>query len=594
MTESAVPTANEHRRLTPVMMAVAWTLLLLLLGFLVVPPSWRDTDDVRMAMIASGIGSTDGASEFLLYTNILIGCTLKLLYERMPDVSWYGLYLITIQSVAHACLAWSIISIRPGKAVMLALAVVHVSIFLYFWVNLQFTGTSALSALAGTTVLARAMLTDYECGRFPLKMTLGGWGLIILSSLVRYHSCGLICILSAPMLAMMLIRLKQPLRIVNHAAAGAIGLTVLFGCAELNRLAYDEHPDWREFLQMQSPMAILANNIHLRMDFLDSADSAQNTNKQNSVLQRAGLTRNDLNCIFDWLYFDETVFSTERFTQASTELHPSPLTLSTCIQTYYLLSTTMFKDRQFLIVVILSLALLFRQNVSGWQLWGTVFIWLYTLIVLWGIAANMKLPPRVYVPATCVPLLSTIILALLRSREQSSESPMPNDPPVLKTRSELFGQAGLLIVCLLAASTLHERFQFSHQVADKRKSVEAELANLIETNTFCVVTVVFPFELLSPLDSLDWARGWQFIYLDGHMRTPRQKAIIKQTGFSSITEAMTSSSELLLVSSTQRKLDLLTTFFAEKYDTQIEFQTQDRMRWFRTFRIKAAHIHQTP
>ena len=199
MTGSTTNNTDNSSWSVPVL-SIIWTLALLLVGLLVVPPAWRDSDDLRMAMIASGIGSPDGPSEFLVYSNILLGRVLKGLYQTSPDVPWYGLYLITVQVIAHTCLTWAVLTLRPRVIAGIALASSHVAIFLYFWTHLQFTSTSALATLAGTTLLAIAMLKDYESGRFPLTISVAGWMLIILGSLIRFSSCGLTCMFAVPVL----------------------------------------------------------------------------------------------------------------------------------------------------------------------------------------------------------------------------------------------------------------------------------------------------------------------------------------------------------------------------------------------------------
>lgn len=591
MTVSTTDNEDQRRRPGPAVLAMGWTLLLLLVGFLVVPPAWRDTDDLRMAMIASDIGSADGPSEFLIYSNILIGRVLRWLYENIPDAPWYGLYLIAVQAVAHACVTWAVLTLRPKQVARLALASSHLAIFLYFWTHLQFTSTSALATVSGTTLLAMSMLKDHTSGSFPLTTSVLGWLLIILGSLIRFTSCGLICLLSTPVLIPLLSRLRQPIRMINHAATAAVALTVLFGCAKLNSQAYNEDDQMREFRQMQFPMARIVNNIYLR--FL-SAESMRGTideqtgdqDRLNSALDDVGLTNDDLQCMFNWLFFDPETFSRTRFEQLHAALGQNYSSAGRLRMAWAVATGQLAREPMFVLIAGLSLALFLNTGAIGWRLWFAAGTWLFGLAVLCGILVWMKLPPRVFLPACTACLVGMTVLLHSSSDDtdrRASESGEPLQRPGVSTR---VGSIGLVIVCVAALYTSLNHYRFSRQYSEDRASFSAELQSLISEDKFCVVTVPFPFESLSPLDNLDWMKSWQFVFLDGHQRSPRYQAIIGQRRFRSLTELLISDPDVLLVSMKQRSLDLIEQFYANHHGVQLKFERQAKRNWFYTFTIR--------
>lgn len=593
MAELATDTYGGNERSWPgsVVLAILWGLFLLMVGLLVVPPAWRDTDDLRMAMIASGVGSPDGPSEFLIYSNILIGRVLKWLFEIRPDVPWYGLYLISVQVIAHVCLAWAVLTLRPKLVVKVALAFSHLAIFLYFWTHLQFTSTSALATLAGTTLVSISMLKDHASGRFPLTASVFGWGLVIFGSLVRYASCGLICLLSVPVLVALWSRLRQPMRMVNHAAVGTIALTVLFGCAEVDTQVYRSHEQLHEFRQMQLPMARVVNDQYIR--FLSSesdrkslADQRDEPNRLNSVLNNLDLTNDDLQCMFNWLFFDAEVFSRTRFEKLHAGLGQNYVSAGRLRMAWDVATGQLVSEPMFVLIAGLSLALFLHTGAIGWRLWFTAGTWLLGLAILCGILVWMKLPPRVFLPACTACLVGMTVLLNSRSDgtdRRASESGEPLQRSDVSTR---VGSIGLVMVCVAALYTSLSHYQFSRQYSEDRASFSAELRSLMGEDKFCVVTVPFPFERVSPLDNLDWMRSWQFVFLDGHQRSPRYRAIIGQHGFRSLTELLISDPDVLLVSMKQRSLDLIEQFYANHHGVQLKFERQAKRHWFYTFTIR--------
>ena len=64
-----------------------------LLFFLLFTPRFETNDDVRQAMIASGVGITDQADPHILFPNFVLGDALSFFYEKLPHIPFYGIML---------------------------------------------------------------------------------------------------------------------------------------------------------------------------------------------------------------------------------------------------------------------------------------------------------------------------------------------------------------------------------------------------------------------------------------------------------------------------------------------------------------------
>lgn len=106
------------------------------------------SDDFVMDTILSGAYGTQYDAH-LLFSNMILGYGLKLLYMLIPKVSWYFIMHITLCFLALTCISFIILSERTD-VVGVALTILFVSFFsddLYLLV--QFTKTAAVSLMAG-------------------------------------------------------------------------------------------------------------------------------------------------------------------------------------------------------------------------------------------------------------------------------------------------------------------------------------------------------------------------------------------------------------------------------------------------------------
>src|SRR5574340_1257988 len=75
-------------------------------------PYYETNDDLSMQLIASG-SFTGQPSEYLVFTNVVIGWVLRILYETWNGPNWYMIYLLAVHFASLTALAFVFLSRRP-------------------------------------------------------------------------------------------------------------------------------------------------------------------------------------------------------------------------------------------------------------------------------------------------------------------------------------------------------------------------------------------------------------------------------------------------------------------------------------------------
>ena len=86
--------------------------ILFLLSLSIFKSIWGMNDDVFMAMYASGKGFSNKPTEYIFFSNIIIGKSLQKLYQTIPNCPWYGFYTFFILFISHVALLYSLLNYR--------------------------------------------------------------------------------------------------------------------------------------------------------------------------------------------------------------------------------------------------------------------------------------------------------------------------------------------------------------------------------------------------------------------------------------------------------------------------------------------------
>ena len=98
----------------PAMSANLINFVLFCLIYFFFTASFQTNDDVGMMLEAAGVAIAAEPTEYLLFSNVLIGILLKNLYQISTSVAWYGWYLVGSLFVAHWAILYVILKRNPN------------------------------------------------------------------------------------------------------------------------------------------------------------------------------------------------------------------------------------------------------------------------------------------------------------------------------------------------------------------------------------------------------------------------------------------------------------------------------------------------
>ncbi|MCA9236054.1 MAG: hypothetical protein KDA44_11320 [Planctomycetales bacterium] len=328
--KSAGPAAHRMLRglgglanAAPVTFSLAVVFALQLFVVAAFRPSYATNDDVFMTMVASGRGVSPAPDAHLVFTNVLIGGTLKGLYTLAPNVPWYGGYLLTVHLLAQTALLYCALSIgRPaiaadqkrGFAARLTPTSpgdvsLRLGVFLICYTlveiplinRLQFTSTAFLAGAAGVLLLLAAMRRRTMQTEAPILGLLSvAVSLIVLGGLVRFESFGLAMVIAAPVALFAATRSSRN-AIISTGLAGACAVALVAGAVAVDRWYYEHDPQWSGFRSLNQ----------LRGKFHDDAWT-EYTAETAPLFAEVGWTENDHAMIARWYSEDDATYAPEK------------------------------------------------------------------------------------------------------------------------------------------------------------------------------------------------------------------------------------------------------------------------------------------
>ncbi len=284
--------------------AFALNTVFLLLSLFLFRPFFEETDDSSIAMIAEG--AFGSRCPFLIYTNILYGRLLTLLYGIIPSVRWHSVLQYLFCFISLTLLTWLLSGFENGRFIS---AVMLLGSFYEIYVSLQYSKTAALICLAGYV-----SLIFVSEGRFSGKRErawLYGLGvLLLLFGLCLRKECFYLATGFAGILAFGIwvrdikLRGKEYLKelIKRYIIAFVPVFAVSFGLILLNDITYRRDPKWQQFTEYNDTRTEL---VDYRFDLLDYERYAEE-------LGALGVSENDALLYLTWQFGDDSVFSVSK------------------------------------------------------------------------------------------------------------------------------------------------------------------------------------------------------------------------------------------------------------------------------------------
>lgn len=452
-------------------LSLGTNLLLFILLLLLFTPKFMTTDDLRMSFIISGKYGMLEASDYILFSNVLIGKLLKFLFSVFKSDSLYGYYLLTLLFFGNTSINYMLLKrqgFRNGFTYFL-LFFFCVSVFMIL--NLQFTIVACFLAIVGVLFVAS---WNNLSEKKDLYLYLGS-AFLIASSLVRFDSFILILVLSSFYFLYDFLKVKK-LKLSHYILGAIVGLAFLLQQYSVN--CYNSTDRFYEF------------NAE-RAKITDYGVQERLTNEElHPALKQANWSNNDLRMMNNWFFSDTTIYSlenTSKFTkQCGTglkEFKLSKLYLIDDIKENYLL---------FLLMLLFLMILIFRLGQKKAVIMNVIFCFLLIIGLLSFMFFYMRNPPlRIFFP--CIAFLVITPLLFLQDGEGDS----------LSSKTRKFTYYGFLFLFVIISSLfVRKNFKVSQNLNVRYAYLkDFKLRNIQLTNYFIFDWGGFPYDRLLPIES---------------------------------------------------------------------------------------------
>jgi hypothetical protein len=237
--------------------------------------------------------------------------------------------------------------------------------------------------------------------------------------------------------------------------------------------------------------------------------------------------------------------------------------------------------------VLLSAVVAIRSRgivlIAGVLFWGT------TLVLLIGLHLFVKLEAHVTWPAFAGAFLGVLLIGVWV--EGTAEHKPAGESSEADSRSPILSLISILILVgatSLSAYKLHDHYTRSRQGVRLRAGFLKRVDELEKGPDHIYLLVLqFPFQRVSPFDTMrDW-EDWHFIYTDGDLRSPRYHAFLKEHGISELSTAVYTDPRIHVIT-TIENVERYATFVKEHRGVELE-HTSREMLPFTIFQL-----HQNP
>lgn len=276
----------------------------LILVILFCDMKYEVSDDFVMDTVLSGAYGTD-YNEYMLFSNILLGCFLKALYRLIPVISWYFVYHILICFLSLWAVSYIIFE-KNNRYVAVLLSLIFTSFFSDdLYILPQFTKTAAVASVAGGMLFLHGISYDYKMLK-KVILALAGGGLALIGTMTRF-SCFYISIafLGLGFLEVVWIKRKQLKNIMRIFVSCCMLVVVAYSLRYINSYIWSQNSEYQAYLDYN----------HIRASVTDK--SSYGYESVQPELEELGISFNDYAMVETWNFLDQDCFPDERLEEIS-------------------------------------------------------------------------------------------------------------------------------------------------------------------------------------------------------------------------------------------------------------------------------------
>ncbi len=273
------------------------TLIEIVLIIILFPFLFESNDDSFMNSIVSGaISGTP--SEYIIFTNIIIGKILKHFFILFPTINWYTWYLILSFFAGYLSIQYCFNKIRSDFWVKVIRHLLILSVIIFSLLILQFTRISAISLIGGLLLLLFSSKKSYSeviCGVF----------LIVLGSAIRFDVFLMCIVLVMPFIIILIINKNKRKILYFSLAISLVLLTTLY-----DYLAYKKAPEYYAYRQF--------NELRSKITTHDNPSFTYNNKKE--ITKKIGWTETDFKLASNFnIDIGHPKFTTEKLIQITND-----------------------------------------------------------------------------------------------------------------------------------------------------------------------------------------------------------------------------------------------------------------------------------
>jgi len=528
-------------------------------------PYFQLNDDTFKAFFAEGVGTNLTPSEYIGYSNCLLGFALKFLYTNLPGIAWYGLLMLSVQTMSLFAFLYSLLLSPNSRFKILLFMITWISFYFLFFSKIQYTATASLAAQAGIflgiSLWHKRKISPYTYGWWFLGI------LLFFSSLVRLEGFLITIFTALPLLVFFLLNennsSRRELVKTKKVFFFVLTSTIVFGAA-FNYFWYERDPGWREFNRFDKE----------RVEFQDYRITEYN-DRTKPYFDSVGWSQNDYRMFLNWYYLDTDIFSPEKVNELKAHfprIGSRNKTLSFESLTDLLRS---YGGQTFLMFFFTFLLFL---PTNAFRLLLAELAWLLALLTY--LIYYYRAPDHVFVPLFALLLNTAIFFSVVDFRD------------LLPKKRKWLLILGVLFLCLITSSSFAVFWQFHQQnlkQTERENGLNAalRLLNPKDDQLYVNWASSIQFEDINALDNMDFFRHFHLFELAVYQRGPDAKKMLDHFGIKDLFLDMVDNPNIFLVCSPEEGT-LYQNYMREKHHLAIYPELYFNNPYFRVYRIHSS------
>ncbi|WP_223550792.1 hypothetical protein [Aestuariivivens sp. NBU2969] len=216
-------------------------------------------DDTAMNAIASGAISGN-PSEFLLFTNVILGYILKLLFTYAPTINWYSWYLLSALFMGYFAIQYAFATTNESLWLKIFRHVLILALIMTSLLFITFTVVAAVVLIGGVLLIFTAKNKSY------LEMGFGVF-LMVLGALIRADVFKMILLLGLPLFAYLLYTKHY-----NKLLFIVLSVLLSIGSGIIDDIVYNKHIEFKEYREFNKLRSKVTASDNSQMRFNLSAE----------------------------------------------------------------------------------------------------------------------------------------------------------------------------------------------------------------------------------------------------------------------------------------------------------------------------------